>query len=559
LASTSHHGSGCRSPAPRATRCTAALMLRKHLPARPTRRPWPAGPRPPWPALRALADRRAARVVGSPHDTVGISVRAPVARDLAASVATVTGSPSATTERCGGRAETRATAPGGAGEERLAVLQPAGVQQLRPGGEHGLTGGRRDACGADRRERGAVAVPEPELGDLGRAARRRAGRGRRPSRRRARAAPGRRASRWCRAGPRSNGRCRPSQSTKVPAFSHGAATGSTTSARSVTADARSSRLTTNGAASMRGERGSGSGRSRVDCRRRHAHARRCARRRDAAVSRPRAGSESTPQAVPTRPARRRRPPPAAGSTVGGRRPRRRALPRAAGPTRAGAVARQRGHARERPGPAASPDPRPNRRRSTARRWRPGVVVRAQPSSTSGSVPERGQQGAGELSRPGRNGASEQTGWPWGRPCADRRNRIGATRPRARGPGSRTDEACSRSSYVTPRPVRRPCGREDRTLLVPRCGRARKSMSLVPSTIRAQLGVAVGVLGRSLGLRPGRRGGLAAASATGAMSRASSRTSAQLAVSPRTSGVVRRSCAGGVLERPPAPCRSSTPR
>ncbi len=52
----------------------------------------------------------------------------------------------------------------------------------------------------------------------------------------------------------TNGRRRPSQSTNVPDFSTAAATGSTTSARSVTAEVRSSRLTTNRAASMRGER-----------------------------------------------------------------------------------------------------------------------------------------------------------------------------------------------------------------------------------------------------------------------------------------------------------------
>ena len=51
----------------------------------------------------------------------------------------------------------------------------------------------------------------------------------------------------CRDG--SNGRWRPSQFTNEPAFSTTGATGNTTSARSVTALCRSSRLTTNGAAS----------------------------------------------------------------------------------------------------------------------------------------------------------------------------------------------------------------------------------------------------------------------------------------------------------------------
>ena len=54
---------------------------------------------------------------------------------------------------------------------------------------------------------------------------------------------------------------RPSQSTNVPAFSATAATGSTTSARSVTALARSSRLTTNGGRSSAPSAAAGSGRS----------------------------------------------------------------------------------------------------------------------------------------------------------------------------------------------------------------------------------------------------------------------------------------------------------
>ena len=76
-----------------------------------------------------------------------------------------------------------------------------------------------------------------------------------------RAGPGRRASRWCRAAPRRTGRRRPSQSTNVPDFSTAAATGSTTSARSVTATGRSSRLTTNRAASSAASAAVGSGRS----------------------------------------------------------------------------------------------------------------------------------------------------------------------------------------------------------------------------------------------------------------------------------------------------------
>ena len=59
----------------------------------------------------------------------------------------------------------------------------------------------------------------------------------------------------------SKGRVRPSQLTNEPAFSATGAIGNTTSARVVTALSRSSRLTTNGAASMAAIAASGSGRS----------------------------------------------------------------------------------------------------------------------------------------------------------------------------------------------------------------------------------------------------------------------------------------------------------
>ena len=93
-----------------------------------------------------------------------------------------------------------------------------------------------------------------------RAAWRRAARGARPSRPRARRAP--------EVGPRPgtaiaapNEPGLPSQFTNVPAFSATAETGSTTSARSVTALTRSSRLTTNCAASRASSAAAGSGRS----------------------------------------------------------------------------------------------------------------------------------------------------------------------------------------------------------------------------------------------------------------------------------------------------------
>ncbi len=90
---------------------------------------------------------------------------------------------------------------------------------------------------------------------------RRAGRGARPSRRRARPAR-RRSVRAAGTGSAAlNEPGRPSQFTNVPCFSATAATGNTTSARSVTALTRSSRLTTKPAASIAASAAAGSGRS----------------------------------------------------------------------------------------------------------------------------------------------------------------------------------------------------------------------------------------------------------------------------------------------------------
>ena len=134
----------------------------------------------------------------------------------------------------------------GAGEERLAVLQRPAVEQVAPGGEHERAGlDARDVAGLDGRDgvRGALST----------------GRGRisaRTSRsvRVPRNSPISSASMSSDAvvadlgGLRaaSKVRTRPSQSTKVPAFSACAATGSTTSATAVTADGRISSETTNG-------------------------------------------------------------------------------------------------------------------------------------------------------------------------------------------------------------------------------------------------------------------------------------------------------------------------
>ena len=96
---------------------------------------------------------------------------------------------------------------------------------------------------------------------------------------------------------------RPSQFTKVPGFSATAATGNTTSARSVTALTRSSRLTTKPAVLQRGQRRV-AGRAGRPGRPRRPAAPRCsppaARRGCCPVSRPgSAGSEPTPQARAT--------------------------------------------------------------------------------------------------------------------------------------------------------------------------------------------------------------------------------------------------------------------
>src|SRR5580704_11274938 len=95
---------------------------------------------------------------------------------------------------------------------------------------------------------------------------------------------------------------RPSQFTNVPAFSATAATGKTTSARAVTALARSSRLTTNGAISIACSAACGSARSAgsTPATIRAPSSPSAAAARMAVVSRPRAsGSELLPQALAT--------------------------------------------------------------------------------------------------------------------------------------------------------------------------------------------------------------------------------------------------------------------
>ena len=147
-----------------------------------------------------------------------------------------------------GHAEPRPRWPGpsratggrrGAGQLRLVALQRAGVEQLPPGGQHGLAAagprrlGPRPPTGRPQRGRRAVptAASSARSGLEGRQPA-----GRRPSRRRGRAAPGRRSAAPVPCSVASKGATRPSQSRNVPAFSAAAATGRTTSACSVTAD-----------------------------------------------------------------------------------------------------------------------------------------------------------------------------------------------------------------------------------------------------------------------------------------------------------------------------------
>ena len=137
---------------------------------------------------------------------------------------------------------------GGAGEVRLTLLEGPQVEEQPPRREDGLTLGRGCRCAGrtrsvPRRARPPRVRPRPARG-----VRRRASASWIPepsssaSMLRTRAS----LSAWD-ARAASKGRSRPSQSRKVPAFSATGATGKTTSACSVTADGRSSRLTTNAA------------------------------------------------------------------------------------------------------------------------------------------------------------------------------------------------------------------------------------------------------------------------------------------------------------------------
>ena len=341
------------------------------------------------------------------------------------------------------------------------------------------------------RERGALAVPAADLlhlharlGDGAEAER--VG----PAPRRCRPAPaGRAGSPGCRA-PVSKDRSRPSQLTNVPALSVTGATGKTTSAARVTSVSRSSSATTNRAASRAARVAAGSAVSSGST---------------PPMTRPPSSpaARAATIASASRPARRR---------AGGRRPtrwrrrrgRRRRRPdgrRAAG--WAGSRSRpRRGHRRDAgPRPAGHRSSRPVRPRRVRA---PGEVARRSPTritavlstpyspcSTSASerrglVAGAGRRSAGRSSCAGRarcTARGRRRGCPCGTPCAAA-GRSRRPRPRARGRrGRRWRRSRGRRTRRDggARPRRRGSAPPRR-----RCGRARKSMSLVPSATRANL-------------------------------------------------------------------------
>ena len=266
--------------------------------------------------------------------------------------------------------------PGRAGQERLAVLHPPRVEQLVPGGQERLARARLGGPVSHGR-RGPDARPAPRRGSAAGGRCRTAHDAQRRELRRAAAASGRpRCTSISSAIRRSTCRSdstpgtssaaskvpgRPSQFTNVPGFSATAATGNTTSARSVTALGRSSRLTTNGVGLQRraGRRRVGQvvqvhagDHQRVDV----APA---AAARICAVSRPGVGgSEATPQARATSAracgsATRRPPgsrPGSAPASIAPRSPARRGIQASRAPV--APASRRRRSARRGPRPAA---------------------------------------------------------------------------------------------------------------------------------------------------------------------------------------------------------------
>ena len=196
-----------------------------------------------WPARQAAARTRDARRSWAAARPRGRACRSTAAAAVTAprSVETVTGAAVVDADRGGGGGRQPGHGrPGGAGQVGLAVLQPARVEQQsarwpappgrRPGWQ--VPGGPRRRARRRARRRPSRPARRARPGRP----RRRAGRGR-TSIASARTCehPRRRAVALVPRSTASNGRGRPSQLRNVPAFSTTAATGSTTSARSVTA------------------------------------------------------------------------------------------------------------------------------------------------------------------------------------------------------------------------------------------------------------------------------------------------------------------------------------
>ena len=189
----------------------------------------------------------------------------------------------------------------------------------------------------------------------------------------------------------SKGRIRPSQSRNAPDFSTTGATGKTTSASSVTALSRSSRLTTNGAASMAANAAAGSGRS--------------------------AGSTPPISSAPSSPVR--------------------AAARIADVSRPGRCGQVDRHSTRRP-----PGRGRGRRRWAGRREEVGQAAGLQRGPLTGPSRDPGDPRAGGVGQPRRRRIRTGTG---GQPFPDEQDRSGRQigvqrverrRPRRRGPPSR---------------------------------------------------------------------------------------------------------------------------
>ena len=247
----------------------------------------------------------------------------------------------------------------------------------------------------------------------------------------------------------SNGRRRPSQLTNVPAFSVTGATGNTTSARSVTALWRNSRLTTNGAASTAASAAAGSGRSssstppieqRAAANRRSPHARMpdgvAARRVRQVVDVPGGGHLAARGGV-GRPACRR-----AEGWAPHRLPARRGRRRVAAPSPA---------VRRSPRPVGAPPSR--RRASSASRSPTRITVPGGSSSCSASSAAASPPGAVAMSVPPifvqpaggeRCDRRSPSGRACGRPCAAAGRRSATPLP-ARSPRAAPRARISRSA------------------------------------------------------------------------------------------------------------------